>query len=214
MLGVVAASAALVAGACGGSDADYAPGAPYAVSVVSFEAGEQAGHGQDRLPDVVLGPPRGAGEAMGSTDVLSLGVDGVIVLELGVEVVDRDGPDLVVFENPFRVGGTGPLFAEPGHVGIGQDAESFVEWPCAPEEDGSPGCAGVSPVFANADTNDIDPTDPADLAAAGGDAFDLADVGVERARFVRIRDSGVDRGFGEPTGGFDLDAIAVISRAP
>jgi hypothetical protein len=69
------------------------------------------------------------------------------------------------------------------------------------------GCAGRSPVFANVDDNDIDPTDP---DVAGGDAFDLANVGMTRARFVRIVDSGVDRGFGTDNAGFDLDAVAVV----
>ncbi len=193
---------------CGGGDEALGSGAPYAIAVASFEPGEQAGFGEDALPDVVLGPPRGGGDAMGSLDVLSLGVGGSIVLELGVEAVDGPGPDLLVFENAFRAGGTGPLFAEPGHVAVSADGAHFTEWPCAPEADGFPGCAGVSAVYANAETNEIDPLDP---AAAGGDAFDLADLGVARARFVRIRDSGIDRGFGSPSGGFDLDAIAVVN---
>lgn len=194
--------------ACGGEDS-LAPGAPFAVTVVGFEPGEQAGFGQDRLPDVVLGPPRGGGDAVQSTDVVSLGVGGTIVVELGVDVVDGPGIDLVVFENAFRVGGTGPLFVEPGHVAFSEDGSTFVEVPCAPEAEGFAGCAGLAAVHANADENEIDPLDP---IVAGGDPFDLADIGLARARFVRIRDSGIDRGFGAPSGGFDLDAIGVISR--
>ena len=76
-------------------------------------------------------------------------------------------------------------------------------------EEGSPGCAGVNPVLANR-TNGVDPTDP---ALAGGDAFDLADVGLARARYVRIRDSGVNPYEGT-TGGFDLDALAVVNGEP
>ena len=49
-------------------------------------------------------------------------------------------------------------------------------------------------------------TDPND---AGGDGFDLAALGVTQARFVRIRDSGKNR-YGPPSGGFDLDAIAIV----
>lgn len=195
-------------GACGGGDDGMAPGAPYAVAVVSFEPGDGAGFGQDRLPDVVLGPPRGGGDAMGSLDVLSLGLGGTIVLELGVDAVDGPGPDLIVFENPFRFGGTGPVFAEPGHVAVSANGVTFAEWPCEPDADGSPGCAGVTPVYAHAEENDLDPTDP---TVAGGDAFDLADLGMERARFVRIRDSGLDRGFGTDNAGFDLDAVAVVN---
>lgn len=71
---------------------------------------------------------------------------------------------------------------------------------------GYPGCAGVALVYASS-TNGIDATDP---EVAGGDAFDLADIGVAQARFVRIRDAGL----GSPAGvasGFDLDAIAARS---
>ena len=204
---VLALAALLATGACGGEES-LAPGAPFAVGVTAFEPGTQAGFGQDRLPDVVLGPPRGTGDAAQSTDVVSLGVGGSITLELGVAAIDGPGADLIVFENAFRVGGTGPLFAEPGHVALSEDGETFVELPCAPEIEGFPGCAGVSAVYANADDNDIDPDD---LGEAGGDAVDVAGTGLSRARFVRIRDSGIDRGFGAPSGGFDLDAIAVVN---
>jgi hypothetical protein len=53
----------------------------------------------------------------------------------------------------------------------------------------------------------VDPTDP---AVAGGDAFDLAEVGLPRARFVRIRDGGTSD-YAGVSGGFDLDAVAVVN---
>ena len=172
-----------------------APSEPFAVAVISFEPGETAGFGQDLLPDVVLGPPRGAGPDAGSLDVLSLGRGGSIVLELGQVVEDGPGPDLLVFENAF----TG--FTETGIVSVSEDAETFVEWPCS--TDGT-GCAGMSPTLSHPD-NDIDPHDP---LVAGGDAFDLADIGVERAVFVRIQDTG-DNSYGGISGGFDLDAVTL-----
>ncbi|RYZ33379.1 MAG: cell surface protein, partial [Myxococcaceae bacterium] len=42
------------------------------------------------------------------------------------------------------------------------------------------------------------------------DGFDLAAVGLTRARFVRIRDSGAN-GYAGTSGGFDLDAVAVVN---
>ena len=196
----------LAVAACGGEES-LAPGSPFGVVVIAFEPGAQAGFGQDRMPDVVLGPPRGGGDATQSTDVVSLGVGGTITLELGLAAVDGPGADLIVFENVFRAGGSGPLFREPGHVSLSEDGADFVDIPCDPEGEGFPGCAGVSPVYANADANDIDPTDE---ETAGGDPIDLAGTGLSRARFVRITDSGIDRGFGAPSGGFDLDAVAVV----
>jgi hypothetical protein len=45
---------------------------------------------------------------------------------------------------------------------------------------------------------------------AGGDGFDLATIGVSRARFVRIRDSGANS-YSGTSGGFDLDALSVVN---
>ncbi|WP_224369528.1 cell surface protein [Hyalangium versicolor] len=175
---------------------------PFADRVVSFQPGEAAGFGQDLFPGVVLGPPRGEGSSQGSLDVLSLGRQGVIVLEFTDWVpVDGPGVDLLVFENPFG------RFAETGVVAVSDDGLTWHEFPCdATNPDaGYPGCAGVHPVFSHPD-NGISPTDP---SVAGGDGFDLSEVGVSRARFVRIRDSGAN-GYGGIAGGFDLDAVSVV----
>jgi hypothetical protein len=176
---------------------------PFADRVVSFTPGAGAGFGQDAFPGVVLGPPKGGGAGSGSLDVLSLGNGGSIVLELtDLALVDGPGVDLLVFENAF--GG----FAETGVVAVSDDGTTWHEFPCAASDraGGFPGCAGVRPVYANPDTG-ISATDP---AVAGGDAFDLATLGVSRARFVRIRDSGAN-GYGGTSGGFDLDALAVVN---
>lgn len=184
--------------------------ARFAVAVVDFAPGAGAGYGQDALPDVVLGPPRGGGLRQGGTDVLSLGTGGTITLELGTDAVDGPGPDLIVFENAFEVGaGT---FAEPGIVAVSEDGVTFTDFPCDPTASPDfPGCAGTEPVLANADTNAIDPTDP---AVAGGNPFDLADIGVARARYVRITDGERPTNLGGGSEGFDLDAIAVVNAAP
>lgn len=174
--------------------------------VVSFTPGPSAGYGESQLPCVVLGPPIGGGATAGSLDVLSLGDQGSIVLAFDdVEVVDGPGPDLIVFENAI------PGYAEPGFVAVSDDGQTWHEWPCQPQngDGGYPDCAGVHAVLSNP-SNGISPTDP---ARAGGDAFDFADLGVKRARYVRIRDSGFSH-YGGTTGGFDLDAIAAVNTAP
>src|SRR5690606_27810741 len=90
------------------------------------------------------------------------------------------------------------------------------------------GFAGIYPTFSNTQ-NGISPFDP---LTAGGDAFDLADVGMPHASFVRITDTGttstnptidpdgdIVNDFGNlvdpspetsggSTSGFDLDAVA------
>ena len=180
---------------------------PYIDAVTRFEPGEGAGFGQDRFPQVVLGPPVGTGTVLGSTDVLSLGVGGVIEIEFtDLLPVDGEGIDLIVFEIAFYGGGTAEgVWAEPAAVSVSEDGEVWSTFPCEPEEYPYTGCAGVSPVFANEGTG-VSALDP---AVAGGDAFDLATVGVPRVRFVRIQDSGLGE-VAAPASGFDLDAIAVI----
>jgi hypothetical protein len=188
----------------GAPDAGLPP-LPFGEAVVSFMPGPGAGYGQDKLPGVVLGPPQGAGNSAGSTDVLSLGKDGVIVLETGITIIDGPGVDLLVFENPFAG------FIETGFVAVSEDGGQWFEFPCAaPIDGGTEGCAGVNPVYSNP-SNGISPTDP---TVAGGDGFDLAQLGVARANYVRIRDSGVNHSYAPPTGGFDLDAISVVHGIP
>lgn len=186
-------------------DTDAGPD-PFADAIVDFSPGEHSGFGQEELPDIVLGGPEGHGDGAGSTDVLSLGREGSIVLELtDLGLVDGEGPDLLVFENPF-VG-----WPETGVVAVSEDGTTWHEWGCDATDDaeGYPGCAGTHPVYANS-ANGLDATDP---AVAGGDAFDLAELGVERARYVRIRDSGANT-YDGTSGGFDLDAIAVVHGEP
>lgn len=183
---------------------------PFADRVVSYHLGEGGGLHEVDLPGIVLGAPRGYGLYQGSFHVLSLGVGGDIVLEMtDYEIFDGDGDDFTVFENAFLVSGSsGVTFSEPGIVGVSEDGVSFLDFPC--DLSGWPyaGCAGVEPVSANADTNGIDPRDP---EVSGGDPFDLRDVGLKTARFIRIRDSGLGLGpIGPNTRGFDLDSVAII----
>ncbi len=178
---------------------------PFADEVIDFEPGPDAGFGMDSFPEIVLGSPEGRGAGAGSLDVLSLGEGGQIVLAFNdLDVFDGPGPDLLVFENPF-----GTWF-ETAFVEASVDGEEWFEWPCDPADiDGDyPGCAGVGHVFAGSDST-IDPTDP---EMAGGDAYDLADIGLEMARFLRITDTGFNAlGYGGIAGGFDLDAVSIVN---
>jgi hypothetical protein len=186
-------------------------GLPYARAVVSYTPGASAGYGQDRLPGVVLGPPDGKGTSVGSLDVLSLGMGGEIVLDLGA-IADGPGADLVVFENAFWANDEpAGVFAELGEVAVSTDAVSWRTFACDPTRDGRtawPGCAGWSPTLAY-DPFAMAPLDP---ARTGGDAFDLATVGLTAARYVRVRDLATDGT--PPTAGFDLDAVGVVHAGP
>lgn len=188
-----------------GDDGDPCQGFAQALHAVDYGAG--AGFGQSNVPDVVLGPPRGSGTGAGGMHVLSLGRLGEIILDLGTcAVVDGPGVDLIVSENAFYIGGNPDApYAELGAVAVSADGVAFTEFPCADDAYPYEGCAGWHPVLTHPD-NAIDPFDP---DAAGGDAFDLADIGIARARYVRIRDVS-DAGFGG-SAGFDLDAVTVVN---
>lgn len=177
--------------------------------VLSFSPGDAGGFGESKFPDIVFGEPKGAGELSGSLDVVALGRFGSIEVGFGDRAFqDNPGPELIVFENAFFKGGdpTAP-FAEPGEVSVSADGETWTPFPCDPEPPYA-GCAGLHPVYANPDEG-ISSRDP---EVSGGEAFDLADIGVQEARYVQIRDI---KGFGDaPLAGFDLDAIVLLESVP
>lgn len=146
---------------------------------------------------------RGGGADTQSLDVYSIGLgpdDHLVLGFAGRRAVDGPGVDLVVFENAFRYG-DGLTFIDAAIVELSADGETWVTLPhdyvAADERAYSAhvedwvGFAGVQPVFANADQNDIDAFDP----AAGGDRFDFSELPAsteadrirrEGAAFVRI----------------------------
>ncbi len=189
---------------------------PFVVDVVSFLPGSGAGFGADQMPEIVRGPPASEKDSQGSFDVVSLGSGGVITLELGCPIIDGEGVDFIVYENAFFVAvptednglAEAVVFSEPGEVAVSADGEEFVAFPCTPSgqrDDGVNGCAGTAPVRANA-RNGL----AGDFEDGGGDGFDLAALDVDQARFVRITDRSA--GGGGDNAGFDLDAVAVVSR--
>lgn len=179
----------------------------FATAVVAVTYGPGAGFGKAKMPDIVLGPPLGAGDLMGSLDVVTLGNGGSITLAFGGAIVDEDGPDLIVFENVFYAGGDPAApYAEVGSVEVSEDGETWLSFPCTATELPYEGCAGWHPTYAGTDES-IDAHDP---EVAGGEAFDLADVGLAEARFVRVTDRADLGGF---SGAFDLDAVSLVHWA-
>ncbi len=172
-LGLVLASS----GCADGRGTDSPPGPLGAVEVVEVTYGPGAGHGQDEMPDLVLGaPPARTDLYSGPVDALSLGEGGRIVLSFGqAKVVDGPGCDLRVFENVFLAAGTGEPYAEVAAVSVSPDGEVWFTFPFdyrageSTIQDRFVGLAGLRPE---------------------GDCFDLAQVGVREAVFVAIRDCG------------------------
>lgn len=133
--------------------------------------------------------------------VLSLGHTGEVILGIKGDgyLVDKKGPDFVVIENVFRDLNTNLYFNEFARVGVSEslDPASFVWFPCDPLAKDIEQCAGVV------------------ARSKGGDQFDLARIGVKRAKFIKIQDTGTNF---HPynlkdgnTEGFELDGIELLS---
>jgi hypothetical protein len=209
------ASKMLVDGGFAGPDGSVVREDRFASSVVKFTPGDCAGFGLPAMPGVVLGPPVGAGSFSGGLDVVTLGSKGEIVLAFGTNgIVDGPGADFIVFENAFWAGGDpSQPAADLGEVSVSDDGMTWKTFPCTAGAGPTFGsCAGWRPVYS-APGNGISPVDP---KTAGGDPFDLADLGITSANFVRIRDLGTadcpTNPANKPTNlGFDLDAIAIVN---
>ncbi len=215
-------------------------GDPYADAVTSYTIGTNGGFNVGFLPGVVTGPPSGAGLFAGSLDVFSLGLSGEIVVEfVDNAVADGPGVDFTVFENSFLEIGAGlvtaPPFTDPGRVSVSQDGTTWFAFPCnlvIGESPYHPGCAGIYPVLSDGTAGtphaSIPTTEPPieDLVGvsavtlpvpegAGGDSFDLADVGLGWARYVKVEAASfVDGPVGASNAGFDLDAVAAVNSVP
>jgi hypothetical protein len=193
-------------------EAGVVPVDRFVTKLVSVTYGACSGFGQGALPGIIEGPPVGAGTEEGSLNVLSLGNGGEMVVSFAPNaIVDGPGVDFIVFENPFWIGGDpNDPYAEPGQISVSDDGVNWTPFTCdATNASGAPygSCGGWHPVFSSP-ANGISPFDP---SVSGGDPFDLHDIGVTRATFVKIVDQG-----GEPcttaiNNGFDLDAIAIVN---
>ncbi|MBN1420336.1 MAG: PKD domain-containing protein [Planctomycetes bacterium] len=214
---------------------DPAQQVAYADRVIAYAPRGTPGTFTD--PALALGPPRGRGQAQGALHVVSLGdrdaasgpaaegFGGSLALGFaGKRIIDAPGPDLRIFENAQLVAGDRRVrWIEACVVQVSQDGESWRTFPVSVDEryrNDDPrrfaGVAGLSPCFLNPDPLDpffrlVDAREP----AAGGDAFDLADVRLAWARYVRIIDGGtmVEDGGNDPflaQRGADIDAVAAL----
>lgn len=182
---------------------------PWADGVVSFTAGiNWSGFGENFYPDNVLGPPDPDpaitvySPSAKPQEILSLGHGGEIILEFSDNVInDGDGVDFTVFENVFYFWGTEDPFIEAGIVSVSMDGLHFVFFPC--DTATFEGCAGVTPTKDN--------QHPSDPELSGGDSFDLSDIGLPYARFVKISDAGDMVQEGPFNGDFDLDAVVAVN---
>jgi hypothetical protein len=194
------------------------------------------------VPGIVLGPPGNSAPQEGSLSVATLGFGGSVILAFDdIVIEDRPGPDFIVFENaffrlPLPTTATDDfrVFVEPALVEVSADGLEWHSFPydtaalaqasAVPDVDRQVflqlvGLAGITPTLTGNWTlpNDpalFDPQGIGGISGAGGDAFDLADVGLGEARFVRITDLNSRNGFAGSGEGFDLDALVVVHGRP
>jgi hypothetical protein len=187
-------------------------------TVYAFHPGTGQNFGQDSayFPRNIFGPPDSSARpdrpSASPEQICSLGLGGEIIVGFkGMLLRDGPGPDFVIFENAFFSPITGKVFAEPALVAVSRDGEQWLEFPW--DTLTLEGCAGRTPTNGAAD--------PLDPTSAGGDWFDLALLGVDSIRYIRIRDltwwlkERPWHPFWDPTlSGFDLDAVGARFLQP
>lgn len=223
--------APIAVGACAPEESDT-----FADEVREAPGATGSGYGD---PTRAINGVRGGGTYAGSTDVYSLDYRERRHLVLGFSgraITDGPGPDLVVFENGFQERERDAYFMDPVIVEVSADGEHWLAFPhdylaedetvYEPHPAAWEGFAGITPVTLHVERAPGDPF----AASAGGDAFDLAELGGETAaeqelaetlrregvRYVRMTSAAVrvnpDTGVPYPrdavSDGADIDGVA------
>ncbi len=176
--------------------------------------GQNSGQSSEYFPRNIFGMPDSAARtdvpSTSPEEICSLGMGGEITLHFrGKVLIDAPGKDFIVFENAFYSADFGKTFIEPARVSVSQDGINFVAFPF--DSLSFKGCAGISPTNGNAFS--------ANPVESGGDSFDLADIGIDSVRFIRITDISAmllnrKHPLYDPiTTGFDLDAVVGLHVA-
>lgn len=111
-------------------------------------------------------------------EIVSLGRNGWVALGFEGNIVDGTGADFTVFENAFQF--AGGIFDEWLMVSVSQDGETWVTFPY--DSLTGAGMAGRTPTNGG-NANYLDATQ------SGGNSFDLADVGLAWAKYVKVTDA-------------------------
>lgn len=184
-------------------------------NVFSFTpgSGQNIGQSEEYFPENIFGlPSRNASQDFGESspeEVLSLGLNGEIIVEFSnFSIIDGDGPDFTVFENAFKNPFNNLTYAEPAIISVSNNGVDFFEFPY--DSTTLKGMAGVTPTNGK--------QDPFKPDLSGGDSFDLADVGIEKIRYIKIKDAteiiknNPNHPYYDVTlTGFDLDAIVGLN---
>lgn len=166
--------------------------------------GTGAGFGHTYFPSNILGAPdtsaRATVPSANEREILTLGFGGEIILKfLDGGIRNGQGLDFTIFENAFLHTVSLQVFRETALVAVSEDGINWIQFPV--DSLSFRGLAGVTPT--NGDKDYYNPME------SGGDSFDLSDVGLERAIYLKITDAGDLIRDSGPS--FDLDAIVVLN---
>ncbi|HRP02119.1 MAG TPA: T9SS type A sorting domain-containing protein [Candidatus Kapabacteria bacterium] len=142
-------------------------------------------------------------------EILSIGIGGEIIVGFKDYVLkDGDGVDFIIFENAFINPVNQGIFAEPAIVSVSSDGVNYIEFPFNTVT--MDGFAGINPINGK--------YEPSQYPLCGGDGFDLATIGMDNIKYIKIRDTSEittyldeDNKYYSPkflVSGFDLDAVA------
>ena len=188
-------------------------------SVTWGEKGTDFGRSAEHFPQNIFGPPAQTASkyvpAASEDEVVSLGFSGEIVV--GAKqfyVVNKEGPDFIIFENVFSTLNDLKIFVEPAIISVSQDGINFVEFPYNPNT--LEGLAGINWTNGDADCFDYE--------ASGGDVFDLEIIGLDSITHIKIKDTSLlasqlptSHKYYSPASvlsGFDLDAVVLLNVEP
>lgn len=129
--------------------------------------------------------------------ILSFGHGGELIVKVSGQgyLKDKAGFDFALYENAFRTGSGLNIVQEFARVGVSNTLDGEFYWfPCDPLSNVLSGCLGAVPT------------------SEGGDQFDIAQLGLDEIRYIKIQDLGINKNNTSrwPTEGCDLDAVRLF----
>jgi hypothetical protein len=158
---------------------------PWVSAVVDYRFGTSQTFGQssEYFPANVIGPVSVVSSlnapSSSPTDIVSIGKGGYITVTFESPILDGPGADFIVFENPFLYAG-GQVFDEWLRVEASADGDTWYAFPY--DTITGEGFAGRTPTAPA-------PADYRNPATSGGDAFDIALLGLDTVRYIRLWDA-------------------------